>query len=187
MSAVAAPFGIRCVYHPSGEPRIETIVGGIVSGYGTSIFTNTPVKLDTNGTLIPCTTGADVVLGTFAGCFFISGGIPRISPYWPAGQTYDANTYMWAQYNAIDPLAIYEGQADGSIPQTELGESINLANTSQGSVFTGLSSQALTATTTGASAGTFIIQNIAPYPDNAWGDAFTIVRVRVGTVQGPIA
>ena len=187
MTATAAPFGLRLAYHPSGEPRIETLNNALASGYGTSIFTGTPIKLSTDGTIVPVGTGADVVLGIFIGCFFISGGRPFQIPYWPAGQTYDANTLMWIQYEAIDSAAIYEAQADGAVAQTKLGEAMNLANTSQGSTYTGLSSQAVSATTTGATPGTFIIQNIAQYPDNAWGDAYTIVRLRIGSVQGPVA
>ena len=187
MSATNAPFGLRCVYHPSGTPRVETLANGIASGYATGLYTGTPVKLTTTGTLVATATGADSTIGVFAGCFFISGGRPFQLPYWPASQTYDANTIMWAQYNAFDPQAIYEGQANGSVAQTALGEAINLADASAGSTYTGLSSQALNATTTGATPGTFTIQNIAPYPDNAWGDAYTIVRVRIGTFQGPIA
>lgn len=187
MSATAAPFGLRCVYHPSGEPRIETLNNGIASAYGTGLYTGTPVKLTTDGTLVATATGADSTIGIFVGCFFISGNRPFQLPYWPAAQTYDANTLMWAQYEALDPNAIYEGQADGTVAQTALGEAINLVTASTGSVYTGNSAQALNHTTTGATPGTFIVQNIAPYPDNAWGDAFTIVRVRIGTYQGPIA
>ncbi len=187
MSATAAPFGLRCVYHPSGVPRIETLVSGIASGYNTAIYTGTPVKLVAGtGTLVVSATGADSTIGIFVGCFFISGGLPNLKPYWPASQTYDANTYMWAQYEPFDSQAIYEGQADGSVAMAANGEGINLASASSGSVYTGLSTQALAATTTGATPGTFTVQNIAPYPDNAWGDAFTIVRVRA-TPQPPIA
>ena len=187
MSATAAPFGLRCVYHPSGVPRIETLVNAVASGYGTSLFTGTPVKLTTDGTLVAVGTGAEDICGIFVGCFYITGGRAfGPMPYWPAGQTYDAGSYMWMQYEALDGNAIYEAQADGSIAQTKLGEAINLANVSQGSTYLGTSTQALNATTTGATPGTFTIQNIAPYADNAWGDAYTIVRVRP-TIQGPVA
>lgn len=186
MSATSAPFGVRCVYHPSGVVRMETLVNGIASAYGTGIYTGTPVKLVAGGTLEACGTGVETAVGIFTGCFFISGGRPFQLPYWPAAQTYDSNTRMWVQYEAIDSAAIYEVQADGAVPQTELGEASNLAGVSSGSVYTGLSSQAMTATTTGATPGLFTIQNIAPYPDNAWNDAYTIVRVRI-TPQVPIA
>jgi len=187
MTATSAPFGLRCVYHPSGEPRIETLTNGIASGYATGLYTGTPVKLTTDGTLVATATGADSTIGIFVGCFFISGGRPFQQAYWPAAQTYDANTLMWAQYEALDPNAIYEGQADGAVAQTANGEAINLVTASTGSIYTQQSAQFLNHTTTGAAPGTFIVQNIAPYPDNAWGDAFTIVRVRIGTYQAPIA
>lgn len=187
MSATAAPFGLRCVYHPSGVPRAETLVSGIASGYATGLYTGTPVKLiAATGTLVATAVGADSTIGIFTGCFFISGGKPFLLPYWPAAQTYDANTYMWATYEPFDTQAIYEAQADGAVAMSANGEGINLITASAGSVYTGLSSQALSATTTGATPGTFQVQNIAPYSDNAWGDAFTIVRVRA-TVQPAIA
>jgi len=186
MSAVSAPFGLRCVYHPSGTPRVETLQNGIASGYNTGLYFGTPIKLTTDGTVVATATGADSTIGVFAGCFYISNGRPNFG-YWPASQTYDANTPMYVMWNAFDPQAIYEGQCDGSVAQTANGEAINLVTASTGSIYTQQSAQFLNHTTTGATPGTFIIENIAPYSDNAWGDAFTIVRVRIGTFQGPIA
>lgn len=185
MSATLAPQGLVPVAHPSGTIRDDTLVDGILSGYGTAIYTGTPIKRDTNGTLIPCGTGADVCIGVFMGCQFSSAGKRFVSPYFPAGQTYDAGsmlvTYTW------DPNIIYEGQADGPVNAADNGESINLANTSQGNSFTGFSTQALNHTTTGSSAGTFQVIGLAPYSDNAWGDAYTRLRVKISSYQGPVA
>lgn len=186
MSATLAPFGLRCVFHPSGEPRIESLNAGIVSGYGTGIFTGTPVKRDVNGTIIPTAVGADTAIGVFCGCQFTSLGRRFVLPFWPAGQTYDVGS-MIAQYQTLDPNSIWEGQANGPVPMTANWEGINLVDASAGSTYTGLSSQALNATVTGATAATFQIVNIAGYQDNDWGDAFTIVRVRVSTYQGQVA
>ena len=185
MSATASPFGVRPVSHPSGTVRLDQLAGGVLSTYGTSIFTNTPVKRDTNGTLIPCATGADVCIGVFAGCEFSSSGKRFILPYWPAAQTYDAGTMI--AYYTSDVNITYEAQADGAVALTANGESINLANTSQGSVYTGQSTQSLTATTTGATAGTCQINGLAPYDDNAWGDTYTILRVKISSYQGVVA
>ena len=186
MSTVSAPFGLRPVAHPSGTIRQETLVNGIASAYASAIYTGTPIKRGTDGTLNVCTTGADVCIGVFQGCEFSSAGKFFVLPYWPAAQTYDSDGLMEAYYTS-DKEIIYEGQADGAVPQSELGESINLANTTQGSTYTGLSTQALTATTTGASAGTFQIVGLAPYPGNAWNDAYTILRVKISSYQGVIA
>lgn len=185
MTTTSSPFGVRPVSHPSGTIRLDQLAGGVASTYGTSIFTNTPIKLHTDGTLIPSATGADEAIGVFAGCEFSASGKRFVLPYWPAAQTYDAGTMI--AYYTSDREITYEAQADGAVAATENGESINLANTSQGSVYTGQSTQALTATTTGASAGTFRIVNLAPYDNNAWGDAYTILRVKISTYQGVIA
>jgi hypothetical protein len=178
MSAAAAPFGLRYVYHPSGEPRIETLTPGIASGQASAIYTGTPVSIDPATGMLQPVGSALPCIGIFTGCFFISGNRPFLLPYWPAGQTYDAGTTMNAWYTPFDSQAILEGQADGPVAQTKNGEAINIGAVS-GSIYTGKSSQALVATTTGATVGTFIVQNVAPYADNAWGDAFTIVRVRI--------
>jgi hypothetical protein len=185
MTTTSSPFGVRPVSHPSGTIRLDQLAGGVASAYGTSIFTNTPVHRATNGTLVPCATGAEVCIGVFAGCEFSASGKRFVLPYWPAAQTYDAGTMI--AYYTSDPNITYEAQADGAVALTENGESINLANTSQGSVYTGQSTQSLTATTTGATAGTFQIIGLAPYDDNAWGDAYTVLRVKISSYQGPVA
>lgn len=185
MSSTAAPFGLRPVFHPSGEVRLSSLAGGIASAYGTSIFSGTPVKFNTDGTLIVTTTAAaNPTIGVFAGCQFSALGRRFVLPYWPAAQTYDTGS-MIAQYTS-DTQIEYEGQGVGSYAATAVGEGVNLNDASQGSTYTGQSTQALSAVT-GATPATFTITNIAPYPDNDWGDAYTIVRVKIQTYQGPVA
>lgn len=192
MSATLQAYGLRPVYHPAGVIRQEQKLSGIASGYATAIYTGTPVKLNTDGTLIPVSTGADVAIGVFQGCEFSSNGKFFVLPYWPASQTYDTpagNGFlnpMWAFYTR-DPDIVYEAQANGSLSLAAVGQGINLANASQGSTYTGISTQALNATTTGATAATFQVIDLAPYDDNVWGDAFTQVRVKIATYQGQIA
>lgn len=181
-----APFGLRPGFHPSGDIRMRDSYK-IASAYGTGLYSGTPVKLTTDGTLIATTTGADSFLGIFAGCSFISGNRAFILPYWPAGQTYDANTDMKAWICPMDGLAEFEAQLDGTAASTIVGEAINLVTAAGGSVYTGQSNQALNHTTTGATPGTFIVTGLAEYPGNVWGDAFPIVRVKAGTIQGPVA
>lgn len=185
MSATAAPTGLVPVYHPSGTIRIENQVDGVASAYGTALYTGTPVKRTTDGTLVAVGTGADVCIGVFQGCQFTSSGKRFVLPYFPASQTYDAGSMI--AYFTMDPHIIYEGQASATMAATTIGEGINLANTSQGSTYTGFSTQALNATTTGTTAATFQVLNLAPYPNNAWGDAYPIIRVKISTYQGQVA
>lgn len=188
MASTSAPFGIRAVSHPSGTVRQETFPSGIASGYSTAIYTGTPVKRTTNGTLIVTTTGADSAIGVFQGVEYTDGVTLRyvVSPYWPASATYVADGLMQA-HCTTDKEIIYEGQTDGTVAATVVGESINLATASTGSAYTGLSAQMLTATTTGATAGTFQVLGLAPYPNNNWGDSYVILRVKISTYTGVVA
>jgi hypothetical protein len=186
MSATLAPQGLVPSRHPSGAIRIENLVDGIVSGFTSNIFTGSPIKRDTNGTLIPTTTtAADPCIGSFQGCEFTASQKRFVLPYFPANQTYDAGS-MIAKYT-MDPAIIYAIQANGPVAATANGEGANLANNTQGSTFTGYSSQALNATTTGATAATFQIVGLYGAVDNAWGDAFTVVEVRISAYQGQVA
>lgn len=185
MTATATPQGLQPISHPSGSLRIDQQIDGVASAYGTSIFSGTPIKRHTDGTLIVTTTGADSTIGSFAGCEFTSSSRRFVLPYWPAAQTYDTGSCI--VYFSSDAGIIYEGQANGAVVATKNGESINLANSSQGSTYTGYSTQALTATTTGASAGTFQVIGLALYDDNAWGDAYTKIRVKISTYQAVVA
>ncbi len=195
MTTTAQPVGLQPVFHPSGTIRQDQLLNGVVSGYGTAIYSGTPIKRDVNGTLIPTTnTANDPTIGVFCGCEFSASGHRFVLPYWPAGQTYDAdiNSSMIAYFTS-DPAIIYEGQANGGLNSNTVGAGINLNDNSQGSTFTGQSTQALNATTTGATAATFEILNLAPYPDNNWANidpvygAFTKVRVKISNYQGQVA
>jgi len=185
MSATLAPQGLVPAYHPSGTIRNVTQADGIVSGYGTALYTGTPVQRGTNGTIEAVPAGASNAIGVFAGCMFNASSKRFVLPYFPAGQTYDAGSMV--AYYTSDKEIVYEGQASGPVAATAIGEGINLLNASQGSTFTGFSSQALNATVTGATAATFVIVGLAPYDDNAWGDAFTRLQVRISTYSGQVA
>ena len=39
----------------------------------------------------------------------------------------------------------------------------------------------------GATTATFTVVNLAEYPDNAWGDTYTIVRVKIQTYAPAVA
>jgi hypothetical protein len=108
----------------------------------------------------------------------------RLRPWRAAGisNAYQAGSCVAYFYN--DPNIVYEIQADGSVAQTALGLDANLSNFAAGSNVTGLSQATMVATplSTGAQ-GQVQILDIAPYPGNDWGDAFTIVRVQVARRQ----
>jgi hypothetical protein len=79
---------------------------------------------------------------------------------------------------------VYEIQADGSVAQSAIGDEADLSNTTAGSNVTGLSQATISSTLVGAgNSGQMRIVDLAPYPDNAWGDAYTIVRATINEAQ----
>lgn len=191
MSTTNAPFGLRPAAHPSGTIRQTVQNNGIASAYGTALYTGTPIVRGTDGTIQAATTSSRAAIGVFQGCEYTdAAGRFVVSPYWPASATYANDGFMQAYYTD-DPEILYDAQCNGSVAATAIGEGINLANNSQGSTYTGQSTQALDSSTTGATPGLGTVVAIPPGPYvggefNAPGDAYTVVRVRL-TYQGPVA
>ena len=185
MSATSAPFGLRPAYHPSGLDRAQALAGGIASAYSSAILKGQAVKYNPSvGTIIPVT-GTEAFSGAFDGVEWTdTTGRRRVSNYWPANTAYIAGSCVAYFYN--DTNIVYEIQADGSVAQTALGNEANLttANLANGSTTTGLSQATLSTSLVGnTTQGQMRIVDLAPYTDNAWGDAFTIVRCVVAYSQ----
>ena len=184
MSATSAPFGLRPAFHPSGLDRAQALAGGIPSGYASDILKGQPVLyVAGSGVIEPVNATGDAVSGAFAGVEFTdTTGRRRVSNYWPANTAYQTGSCVAYFYN--DPNIVYEIQAAGSVAQTSIGLDANFSNFAAGSNVTGLSQATLNASilSTGVQ-GQVQVLDIAPYPDNDWGDAFTIVRVQVARRQ----
>ena len=185
MSATSAPFGLRPAYFPTGLERAQALANGITSGYGTAILKGQAVQYSPNaGVILPVldtTTNSGLVSGAFAGVEFTdTTGRRRVSNYWPAGTT---GTEIVA-YFYNDQQIVYEIQTDATVAQTSIGNEANLSNFTAGSTVTGLSRMTLSASLAGSgSAAQFRIVDLAPYPDNNWGDPFVIVRVQISKPQ----
>jgi hypothetical protein len=178
MSSTSAPFGLRPAFHPSGLDRAQALAGGIASAYSSDILKGQPVKYNPSaGTIIIATVGA-AYSGAFAGVEWTdTTGRRRVSNYWPANTAYQTGSCVAYFYN--DANIVYEIQTDATIAQTSLGNEYNFSNIAAGSNTTGLSAATLgvsTAVGNGAQ-GDMRVVDIAPYPDNAWGDSYVIVRV----------
>lgn len=187
MSATSAPFGLRPAFFPTGLERAQALANGITSGYSSNILKGQPVVYGTTansgtlGTIIPATTSGTVT-GAFAGVEWTdTTGRRRVSNYWPAST---AGTAIVA-YFYNDQQIIYEIQADGSMAQTSLGNEYNINNVTAGSTTTGLSQCTLNSSSAAGNGNQAQLRvvDLAPYPDNAWGDAYTIVRVQIVQTQ----
>ena len=183
MSATNAPFGLRPAFHPSGLDRAQALAGGIVSGYASNILKGQPVQYGTTansgtiGTIIVAgATGAWV--GALSGVQWTdTTGRARVSNYWPASTAYTAGTCVAYFYN--DNNIVYEIQGDATMAQTSIGNEYNFSAVTAGSTTTGLSACTLGVSTAvgNAAQGQMRVVDLGQGVDNAWGDAYTVVRV----------
>lgn len=190
MSATSAPFGLRPAFHPSGLDRAQALANGIQAvstsgnvsaGYATTILKGQPVKMDTGGYIVVAAAG-DAFLGAFAGVEWTdSTGRRRVSNYWPANESFLVGSVVAYFYS--DPNIVYEIQTDGTVAQSVIGGEADLSNTTAGSTTTGLSQCTLSNSVAGSGTAQMRIIDIAPYPDNAWGDSFVIVRATIAEYQ----
>jgi hypothetical protein len=178
MSSTSAPFGLRPAFHPSGLDRAQALANGIASAYASDILKGQPVKYNPSaGTIIVATVGA-AWSGAFAGVEWTdTTGRRRVSNYWPANTAYQTGSCVAYFYN--DANIVYEIQTDATIAQTSIGNEYNFSNITAGSNTTGLSAATLGVSTAVGNGvqGDMRVVDIAPYPDNAWGDSYVIVRV----------
>jgi hypothetical protein len=199
MSSTSAPFGLRPAFHPSGLDRAQALANGITSGLAVNILKGQPIVYTTaatvgstgaaNGTIIPAGTPGNSaatsgyqVAGAFDGVEFTdTTGRRRVSNYWPASTSgTDIVAYF---YN--DEKIVYEIQSDATLAQTAIGNEYNFSNITAGSTVTGLSQATLAAASaqTNGAQGQMRVVDIAPYPGNAWGDTYVIVRVTMSYNQ----
>lgn len=178
MSVASAPFGLRAAYHPSGIIRPNAFT--LASAYNANILSGQPVKIGANGT-IEAAAIADRIIGAFAGCEYTdSDGRRRQSNKWTANQV-GLDAYAFATY---DPSIVYEIQANGPIAISDIGSQINPTVVGAGSAIIGLSQMmADVATLTNTGNGMFRIIGIASGPNNAPGDAYTIIQVQIAKHQ----
>jgi len=180
MSATSAAFGMRPAYHPSGLDRAQALANGIASGYASNIQKGQPVKIDvTTGQIVPAAAG-DAFVGCFAGVEFTdTTGRRRVSNFWPAS----TSATEIVAYFYSDPAIVYEIQTNGTLAQTSIGQEYDLVSVGTGSSV-GLSTCTMSTTAAGANGNAVLrVIDIAPYPDNAWGDAFVIVRAQIAKHQ----
>jgi hypothetical protein len=202
MSSVSAPFGLRPAFFPTGLERAQCLQNGITSGYAANILKGQPVAYvnaanvgstgSANGTIIaaqaPGSASASqqyAVAGSFQGVEFTdTTGRRRVSNYWPSGTTVQSgsitNAYFYNDLNIV-----YEIQADGSMAQTSIGNEYLFTNITSGSSTTGLSQATLGSATAVANGnqGQMRVVDLGQGVDNAWGDAYTVVRVQLASTN----
>lgn len=181
MSTVNAPFGLKPVFHPSGN--VVPVQATILSAYDSNIFLYSPVKYGATtwqGYVILAPTN-ETMIGTFMGCRYTDiNGRPTFSNKWPANTVATAITCTIT----TDKLTVYEIQGTGSIAATAIGEQadISVNDTSAGNTITGLSNVTV-GTFSASAAGALRCVGLSQAPNNDWGDTYTVVQVQISEHQ----
>jgi len=193
------PFGLQPVLSQTGPGvRPAPYQGSIASGAAFNVFQNAPVQIDAatpSGNLILATAlgaaaagaAANRIIGSFQGVEFTltATGRRTVSNYWPTG-TVATNIVAWY---TRDPWLTYKIQANGSVAAANLGgqASITTNGSANGNTTTGFSTVGLDVTTgsslTQSSTNQLRIVGFDQDPNNAPGDAFTIVHVQISMHQ----
>jgi len=178
MSDTSAPFGLRAIRHPSGVIRPNA--GTLASGLASNLYQGSPVALDTNGLLTLAAAGSRIV-GAFQGVEYTPvDGRRRVGNMWPTGTV---ATEIVAYYTQ-DPDIVYEIQGNASLTLAAIGQQYDWSTngSANGNTTTGLSTVSLDVASAAANAGLQVI-GIGKGIDNAAGDAFTVVEVRISEHQ----
>jgi len=188
MSATYTPFGLKPVYHPSGIIRSLNYTGAYDTGV--VFYSGTPVVLDeatTAGVSTLTVSGNTPVsgkrlAGVFGGVEYTDASGRRTVSKWfgPALGT-ATDVVMWI---FMDPEIVYEAQANGSIANTQVGQSFNFTAVTSGQIIGngGLGTSTAGIDPTAVAVGTqgqVQVVGLGREITNAWGDAKTIIQVKI--------
>ena len=177
MTTTAAAFGLRPSYHPSGV--IRPVRRPILPAYTTAIYKGDLVVFAANGSVELAASNSGRGDGVFIGCEYTDPtGKRNVSPYWPG----TASCTDIVCYVIEDPDVLFDVQATASVALSDIGSHAGISTANgTGSTQTGLSLGSLLASSISTTTeNQLVIVDIVPAEDNAWGDAFTIVRVKLG-------
>lgn len=172
MTATLQPFGCQPAFSNNGNLSPKPYP--ILSGYAANLLKWSPVKLDTDGTIIAAASGDVDVIGIFVGVKYTDAqGFYRETDMWTTGTV--GTNIQASVYD--DPTMVFNIQADATLASS-IGGQVDFSNTTAGSTVTGLSAcTAAAAGLTTSGQNQLRIVGLGTQVGNAWGDAFPIIQV----------
>ena len=189
MSATLNGYGLRPVYSNGHLTQSRRIDSGIANSYSTSLYKYQPVAINSSGQIAAASAAADFI-GVFMGvAYFDASGVFHELNQWIASTAYDTAKPMYA-WVLDDPNQIYQIQADGALASS-VGGQVDFTTATIGSAnssVVGFSVATANASSLSTSAQKQLrIMELASTPamngTNAWGDAYTEVRVQIARHQ----
>jgi hypothetical protein len=163
------PFG-----HVAGGTPMRARRYKIASGLAQSLYSGDPVTLTgtTKNITIHTAGSTNLLIGIFGGCQYVdSQGNVVFSRYWLTGTTHGgrADEGPWAfVYDDPDAQFVVQVSAAAGLVAADLG-SLAAGVAGAGSNVTGTSGWMLDQTTIGSAQDAFRIIDLAPWPDNEFG------------------
>jgi hypothetical protein len=188
MSATYTPFGLKPVYHPSGIIRSLNYTGAYDAA--AVFYSGTPVSFDEattagTSTLVVASntpTAGMRLAGVFGGVEYTDASGRRTVSKWfgPALGT-ASDIVMWI---FMDPEIVYEIQANGAIANTKVGQEFNFTAVTSGQIIGngGLGTSTAGLNPADVAVGTQAqvqVTGLGREINNAWGDTYTIVQVKL--------
>jgi hypothetical protein len=182
MSAALFPYGLKPVFHPTGLDR-ATLYTGPVS-LTNNIYQYSPVTVDaTNGLSVKVSGAVTNIYGVADGFEYTDASGRRAVSKWVGSALGTlTNVYAWVW---TDPETVYEAQANGAVVSTSIGREFNILNAQSGQIIGngGLGQSTAVIDSTGPVAsgtqGDVLVIGLGRAPDNAWGDSYTQVQVKI--------
>ena len=181
MTATKRPFGLQPVRIRGGSPNsgaLNTYRVGASAG-PSDIGDGDPIKQIPGGTLALASAATDYVIGVAKGFKWVDPVTkrPTWSNYLPAGtSSADSNIYA---YVVDDDRATFIVQADATVSAGDLGLNFELSAIGSVNASFGKSQAVLKASTRTTATKLVRLLGVYDTPDNALGDAFPIVEVRI--------
>ena len=183
MSTTSAPRGLKPIGLLGGMPFAgSTMEISIDSGYATAIFNGDVVgyadvsNSTDDGYLVRESAASEVnPIGVFLGCSYTdpNTGQPTHRQYYPGG----ISATDIVAVVSINPMTLYEVQADGQIAQAKLGQTIDLAQTASGNTTTGNSGIQASASSAAITGKCWRIVDFVDRPGSTINDAYTDIIV----------
>ncbi len=186
MSATYTPFGLKPVWHPSGLVRSLNYTGAYDDAV--TFYSGTPVALSNSGSASEITVASNSaaatarLFGVFAGVEYTDASGRRTVSKWFGPALGTATDVVFWIYQ--DQEIVYEIQANGSMANTTVGQEFNFTAANSGTIIgnggLGTSTAALsTSNVADLGQGQVLVTGLGRDINNAWGDTYTIVQVKL--------
>lgn len=167
------PYGFQAVSHMAGgvPGRTGAVEYTIATGESADIMSGDMVKSTGTGRNVTLCAAGENYVGIFLGCEYREpDGEVIFRNYWPGGQATQSNTTIKALV-IDDPNLNFEAQMNGALAAADVGQLVDLVQTSAPNLQAGVSGQQLDSASIGAS-GQFKIVALSPkYQSNmSYGD-----------------